>query len=180
MVPMGMPCLLRTDSKVCTETKSTVSRIYLGLGSNLGDKRAHLETAVRLIGERIGRVVIQSSVCQTMPWGFHSDNTFCNAAVCVDTTLTAIQVLNAIQRIEAEMGRTRKSVRGTYEDRIIDIDLLFFDDEIINEEMLTVPHPLLQHRMFVLMPMVEIAPDLVHPVLNLSVRELFCQLSSNE
>lgn len=115
-----------------------------------------------------------------MPWGFHSDNAFCNAAVCVDTTLTAMQVLNAIQRIEAEMGRTRKSVRGTYEDRIIDIDLLFFDDEIINEEMLTVPHPLLQHRMFVLMPMVEIAPDLVYPVLNLSVRELFCQLSSNE
>ena len=157
-----------------------MSRIYLGIGSNLGDKEQNIKTALKLVQERVGTIVIQSSICKTMPWGFHSDNIFFNAAACVDTNLTPMQVLSVIKMIEMEMGRTSKSAQGMYADRIIDLDLLFYEDQIINEVMLTVPHPLLQYRMFVLMPMTEIAPDLVHPVLKLPMRELLTRLAINE
>ena len=157
-----------------------MSRIYLGIGSNLGDKEQNIKTAIKLVSERVGTIIIQSSICQTMPWGFHSDNIFFNAAACVETNLTPMQVLSVIKMIEIEMGRTTKSSQGLYADRIIDIDLLFYEDKVINEVMLTVPHPLMQYRMFVLMPMVEIAPDLIHPVLKMPMRELLYQLSVNE
>ena len=98
----------------------------------------------------------------------------------METNLTPMQVLSVIKMIEIEMGRTTKSSQGMYADRIIDLDLLFYEDKVINEVMLTVPHPLLQYRMFVLLPMVEIAPDLVHPVLKMPMRELLYQLSVNE
>ena len=146
----------------------------------MGDKEQHINTAISLIKERVGEIIILSSICKTMPWGFHSDNIFFNAAVCVETNLTPMQVLSVIKMIEMEMGRTSKSSQGMYADRIIDIDLLFYEDQVINEVMLTVPHPLLQYRMFVLMPMTEIAPDLVHPVLKLPIRELLYRLSTNE
>ena len=157
-----------------------MSRIYLGIGSNLGDKEQNIKTALKLVEERAGKIIIQSSICQTMPWGFHSDNIFFNAAACVETNLTPMQVLSVIKMIEMEMGRTSKSSQGMYADRIIDLDLLFYEDQVINEVMLTVPHPLLQYRMFVLMPMTEIAPDLVHPVLKLPMRELLTRLVINE
>lgn len=157
-----------------------MSRIYLGIGSNLGDKEQNIMTALKLVKEGVGTIVIQSSICKTMPWGFHSDNIFYNAAACVETNLTPMQVLSVIKMIEMEMGRTSKSSQGMYADRIIDLDLLFYEDQVINEVMLTVPHPLLQYRMFVLMPMTEIAPDLVHPVLKLTMRELLTRLVINE
>ena len=157
-----------------------MSRIYVGRGSNLGDKEQNIKTALKLVEERVGKIIIQSSICQTMPWGFHSDNIFFNAAACVETNLTPMQVLSVIKMIEMEMGRTSKSSQGMYADRIIDLDLLFYEDQVINEVMLTVPHPLLQYRMFVLMPMTEIAPDLVHPVLKLPMRELLTRLAINE
>ena len=157
-----------------------MSRIYLGIGSNLGNKEQNIKTALKLVEERVGKIIIQSSICQTMPWGFHSDNIFFNAAACVETNLTPMQVLSVIKMIEMEMGRTSKSSQGMYADRIIDLDLLFYEDQVINEVMLTVPHPLLQYRMFVLMPMTEIAPDLVHPVLKLPMRELLTRLVINE
>ncbi|MBR3626931.1 MAG: 2-amino-4-hydroxy-6-hydroxymethyldihydropteridine diphosphokinase [Bacteroidales bacterium] len=157
-----------------------MSRIYLGIGSNLGDKEQNIKTALKLVEERVGKIIIQSSICKTMPWGFHSDNIFFNAAACVETNLTPMQVLSVIKMIEMEMGRTSKSSQGMYADRIIDLDLLFYEDQVINEVMLTVPHPLLQYRMFVLMPMTEIAPDLVHPVLKLPMRELLTRLVINE
>ena len=157
-----------------------MSRIYLGIGSSLGDKEQNIKTALKLVEERVGKIIIQSSICQTMPWGFHSDNIFFNAAACVETNLTPMQVLSVIKMIEMEMGRTSKSSQGMYADRIIDLDLLFYEDQVINEVMLTVPHPLLQYRMFVLMPMTEIAPDLVHPVLKLPMRELLTRLVINE
>lgn len=157
-----------------------MSRVYLGIGSNLGDKEQNIQTALKLIEERVGKVFIRSSVCKTMPWGFHSDNVFFNAAAGVETNLTPMQVLSVIKLIEVEMGRTSKSSQGLYADRIIDIDLLFYDEQIINEVMLTVPHPLLQYREFVLMPMVEIAPDFVHPVLQLPIRELLYRLTITE
>ena len=86
-----------------------MSRIYLGIGSNLGDKEQNIMTALKLVKERVGTIVIQSSICKTMPWGFHSDNIFYNAAACVETNLTPMQVLSVIKMIEMEMASERSS-----------------------------------------------------------------------
>ena len=101
-------------------------RVFLGLGSNLGDKEANIRNAISLIGERVGLVVRQSSLISTEPWGFESDNQFVNACVLCETTLTPRQVLLATQKIERELGRTHKSVGGHYADRLMDIDILLY------------------------------------------------------
>lgn len=130
--------------------------VYLGLGSNLGDRRAEIRRAVALIGERVGEVVRLSSMYETEPWGFSSDNQFVNAAVRVDTPLSPRQVLEATQAIERDMGRTVKSVDGQYHDRVIDIDILLYDDLRIDEPDLKIPHPLMHERDFVMRPLNEI------------------------
>lgn len=147
--------------------------VYLGLGTNLGDKTANLHTAVRQIEEKIGDVVSLSSFYETAPWGFDSENSFLNAAVCVETALSPQEVLRRTQEIERSMGRTQKSEQGIYHDRVIDIDLLLYNKEIINTAGLTLPHPLMHQRDFVMKPLVEIAPDVVHPVLGKKLREIF-------
>lgn len=133
-----------------------MSAVYLGLGSNLGDRRAEIRRAVVLIGERVGTVVRLSSMYETEPWGFTSDNQFVNAAVRVDTSLSPRQVLEVTQAIERDMGRTAKSVGGQYHDRIIDIDVLLYDDLYIDEPDLKIPHPLMHERDFVMRPLSEI------------------------
>ena len=148
-------------------------RIYLGLGTNLGDKELNLRVAVQKIEERIGNVVSLSAFYATAPWGFSSENSFLNAAVCVETTLLPLQVLEETQRIERELGRTEKSVNGLYADRLIDIDLLLYDDRVMDAEGLILPHPLMTERRFVMEPLSEIAPDVVHPVLHKTMKELF-------
>ena len=105
-----------------------MAKVYLGLGTNMGDKEANLRTAVRLINDRIGKVTSLSSFYRTAPWGFVSDNDFLNAAACSETLLDPLEVLHLTQAIEKEMGRTAKSVEGVYSDRPIDIDLLMYDD----------------------------------------------------
>ena len=147
--------------------------VYLGLGTNLGDKTANLHTAVHQIEEKIGDVVSLSSFYETAPWGFDSENSFLNAAVCVETALSPWEVLHGTQEIERSMGRKQKSVQGIYHDRIIDIDLLLYNKEIIKTAGLTLPHPLMHQRDFVMKPLVEIAPDVVHPVLGKKLREIF-------
>ena len=147
--------------------------VYLGLGTNLGDKTANLHTAVHQIEEKIGDVVSLSSFYETAPWGFDSENSFLNAAVCVETALPPQEVLHRTQEIERSMGRTQKSVQGVYHDRVIDIDLLLYNKEIINTAELTLPHPFMHQRDFVMKPLVEIAPDVVHPVLGKKLREIF-------
>lgn len=146
--------------------------VYLGLGTNLGDKEYNLRLAVRKIGERIGKVVSLSAFYATAPWGFSSGNTFLNAAACVDTLLPPLSVLHATQEIEREMGRTQKSAGGVYSDRLIDIDLLLYDDRVLDTPELKLPHPLMHERRFVMEPLAEIAPELVHPVLGKKMREL--------
>ena len=131
-------------------------RVFLGLGSNLGDKEANIRNAISLIGERVGLVVRQSSLISTEPWGFESDNQFVNACVLCETTLTPRQVLLATQKIERELGRTRKSVGGHYADRLIDIDILLYDDLRVDEPDLQIPHPLMFERDFVMIPLGEI------------------------
>ena len=131
-------------------------RVFLGLGSNLGDKEANIRNAISLIGERVGLVVRQSSLISTEPWGFESDNQFVNACVLCETTLTPRQVLLATQKIERELGRTHKSVGGYYADRLIDIDILLYDDLRVDEPDLQIPHPLMLERDFVMIPLGEI------------------------
>lgn len=144
-------------------TDTILHTVYLSLGSNLGDKEANIVQAIVKINEKIGAVVRQSSLLITEPWGFESDNAFVNCAVCCKTTLTPRRLLNATQRIEREMGRTRKSLvfkdgtpRVEYHDRIIDIDILLYDDVTINTPTLKIPHPLMQERDFVMIPLREI------------------------
>ena len=147
--------------------------VYLGLGTNLGDKEQTLRMSIKKIEERIGNVVSLSAFYATAPWGFSSENSFLNAAVCVETTLLPLQVLEETQRIERELGRTEKSVNGLYADRLIDIDLLLYDDRVMDAEGLILPHPLMTERRFVMEPLSEIAPDVVHPVLHKTMKELF-------
>ena len=131
-------------------------QVYLSLGSNLGDRKDNLAQAIRLIGERVGEVLRKSSFLETQPWGFESDNLFVNACVLCETTLTPRQVLRATQKIERELGRTHKSVNGHYADRLMDIDILLYDDLRVDEPDLQIPHPLMLERDFVMIPLGEI------------------------
>lgn len=150
--------------------------LYLGIGSNLGDKEQHIEAAVNHIEELVGKIVSRSALYVTEPWGFSSQNSFINAAVGVETMLSPRNVLHATKEIERQMGRARKSSEGRYEDRIIDIDILLYDDWIIEEADLIIPHPLMSQRLFVMQPLAEIAPELMHPVLRKSIKELLISI----
>ena len=129
------------------------------MGTNLGDKRKNIVEAINYIGELVGDVVRQSALYETEPWGFRSDNRFVNAAVCVDTRLSPRRLLEVTQRIEREMGRTLKSDGGEYHDRIIDIDILLYGDQHIDEPDLKIPHPLMHERDFVMTPLNEIMEE---------------------
>lgn len=147
-------------------------KVYFSLGTNLGDREGNLRAAVAQIQERIGDVVSLSSFYETQPWGFVSSHVFLNAAACVETSLAPVEVLQLTQEIERELGRTHKSVNGAYSDRLIDIDLLLYDDWVFHTEELTLPHPLMTERAFVMDPLCEIAAEVVHPVFHRTMREL--------
>ncbi|NDV57551.1 2-amino-4-hydroxy-6-hydroxymethyldihydropteridine diphosphokinase [Bacteroides sp. 519] len=146
--------------------------IYLSLGTNLGNKEENLRNAVDEINKRVGNVVSLSAFYETEPWGFDSDNTFLNAALAVDTKLSPFELLAVTKKIEKQLGRTAKSINKSYADRIIDIDILLYNDLILNTNELVLPHPLMTQRSFVMEPLVEIAPDVIHPVLLKTMKEL--------
>lgn len=139
-----------------------MSEVYLIIGSNQGDRETKLRNAVKLISERVGNIVNSSSVYETEAWGFDSDP-FWNQVLVVDTQISPFEVLSTVLTIETELGRVRDNA-DTYTARLIDIDILFYEDEIINEPDLVVPHPLIGERRFVLEPLSEINPGLKHPV----------------
>ena len=136
-------------------------QVYLGLGSNIGDRRQCIADAIRLISERVGTVLRQSSLIETEPWGFNSENRFLNGVILCETSLTPKQVLKATQKIERALGRRQKSVAADtdvpdYHDRPIDIDILLYDDLSVDEPDLKIPHPLMYERDFVMIPLSEI------------------------
>ena len=139
---------------------------YLGLGSNLGDREANIRKAISLIGKKVGLVLRQSSLIETEPWGFESSNKFLNAVILCETPLTPRQLLKVTQSIERQLGRRKKSSASrlpspssspvSYSDRPIDIDILLYDDLTVDEPDLKIPHPLMQQRDFVMIPLQEI------------------------
>ena len=147
-----------------------MKNVFLGIGTNLGDRQNNLEKAVAGIEEFIGQVLKTSSVFETEPWGFHTKDKFLNMVVKVETVLDPNELLENAQMIESLLGRVRGKKR--YSSRLIDIDILFYEDLHLDDEDLKIPHPLLHKRKFVLVPLCEIAPEIIHPVLKKTVVDL--------
>jgi 2-amino-4-hydroxy-6-hydroxymethyldihydropteridine diphosphokinase len=150
--------------------------VYLSLGSNLGDREARLRDAIARL-QTLGRVVSVSSFYETEPVEFTDQGWFLNCAVALETTETPEQVMEAILQIEHEMGRQRLKKKGP---RLIDIDILLFSDKVVDSAELTIPHPAMHERRFVLQPLAEIAPEARHPVLKKTVRELLDTLPAGQ
>lgn len=149
-----------------------MKRAILCLGTNLGNKQNNLSQALNLISNKIGKIVKQSGIYESKSWGYNSAQKFLNQIVVVETKLNPITILNKNLEIEKLIGRIRKNKSKIYEDRLIDIDILFIDDIIIESIDLTVPHPKLQERNFVLKPLTEICANFVHPILKKNINYL--------
>lgn len=144
--------------------------VFLGIGTNMGMRESNLDNALEKIEEYIGPVIKSSAIYETEPWGFRAKGEFLNIVVKIQTELSPHDLLDKILNIETLLGRIRKKKR--YSSRVIDIDILLYDDIIIHEPDLKIPHPLLHERKFVLVPLCEIAPDMIHPVLKKSFSSL--------
>lgn len=145
-------------------------KVYLGLGGNIGNKQKNFEEVYKAIQNNLGKIEKSSSVYESPPWGFQSKDTFWNSVIKISTSLSATEILNRIHSIEALFGRKRNKAK--YASREMDIDILYYDDIYLETETLTVPHPGIQLRKFVLVPLTEIAPNLKHPLLRLTSIEM--------
>ncbi len=157
-----------------------MARAFLSLGSNLGDRLSNIQQAVALFGmsDKV-KIVKTSSFYETQPWGNSNQPWFLNAAMAVDTNLSPMELLNFCQSVEFQLGRKRDGKKWC--PRTIDIDILTYDDKIISEgEKLVIPHPFMHLRAFVLVPMLEVKQDLVHPVFNKTISDLYDELDNPE
>ena len=148
--------------------------IYLGLGTNLGDRLANLQSALTLL-RAVMSVTHASSVYETAAWGYTEQPNFLNLCVSAETSLTPDDLLNTIKTIEADIGRKPTKQWGP---RLIDIDILLYADRSLNEQHLVIPHPFLAQRAFVLVPLAEIAPDVVHPTKQMTIAKLSERIDS--
>ncbi|MEM9918862.1 MAG: 2-amino-4-hydroxy-6-hydroxymethyldihydropteridine diphosphokinase [Bacteroidota bacterium] len=146
--------------------------VYLQLGSNMGRRDKHLQLASWLLAQEVGPILQTSQVYETAAWGITEQADFFNQVLLLQTALAPQELLNVILQIEQKMGRHRQQKWGP---RLIDIDILFYGDQVIQQANLRIPHPEIQKRNFVLIPMQEIAGDLVHPVLGKTINELVAQ-----
>ena len=155
--------------------------VYLSLGSNIGDRVGYIQQAASLLGghEEIN-IVSTSSFYESEPWQMDSKNWFVNAVIQISTSLSPMLLLQECKRIEAILGRKHIENGIGYTDRTLDIDILFYDKEIINTEFLTIPHKYFHKRAFTLVPMLEIAEDFVHPVFNKTIEQLFDEIENPE
>lgn len=147
-------------------------KIVLGFGSNLGDRKEIILQAYTLLEEKLGKKTQESTMIETEAWGFESENLFLNSVAVFETEKTPRESLVICNEIEALLGRRRNPNALTYENRPIDIDILFYENEIVDETDLKIPHPLISQRDFVLIPLKELMPNFVHPVLNKAIKEL--------
>ncbi|HAD14856.1 MAG TPA: 2-amino-4-hydroxy-6-hydroxymethyldihydropteridine diphosphokinase [Saprospirales bacterium] len=150
--------------------------VFLSIGSNIGDRMTNLRQALGLIEKNIGKVAKKSHIYETQPWGEPNQDAFLNQVVMINTSLEPREMLEKITRIEREMGRERKEKWGP---RIIDVDILFYGKRIIRDKGLEIPHPELHKRGFVLVPMMEIAPEFEHPILLKQIDELYMDCEDN-
>ena len=146
-----------------------MSKVYLSIGSNKGNRSVLINKAIDEIEKKVGIIISRSSIYQSKSWGFDS-NDFYNLCLLIDTDIKPKSLLINLKKIEKSMGR--EDIDGSYSDRFIDIDILFYDNIIIDSEDLKIPHPKIEIRKFVLVPMLEIADDYVHPILNKTIRQL--------
>ncbi len=155
---------------------SKVRPVYFLLGSNVGNRKKNLTDALRLMQLHIAKIRKTSSIYETEPWGNKSLNTFLNCACVIFTSRSAPTLLQKIKAIEQILGR-KIPATGSYQNRIIDIDILFAGNEVINTEWLKIPHPRFQERMFAIVPLMEIAPNLVNPISKISITNMYlsCQ-----
>ena len=157
-----------------------MTTVYLGLGTNIGNRNENLTRAIGLLSLALGPYTALSSFIETAPWGFESKNGFLNCTVAYETELTPLELLDITEGIERNLGRTTKSTGGEYHDRIIDIDILLFGNETVATERLTIPHSLMHLRDFVLEPLAQIAPDVLHPTIAKSIRELAREMKEGQ
>jgi 2-amino-4-hydroxy-6-hydroxymethyldihydropteridine diphosphokinase len=146
------------------------STVYLLTGSNLGDRNLYLNNAKQSLCKSVGKLLSESSIYESEPWGFVSENAFLNQVLLYETELTPNEILQSISSIEAENGRVH--TKYEYSSRNLDIDILFYDNLILYSADLTIPHPMLHKRRFTLLPLAEIAPDFKHPVFEVNIRDL--------
>ena len=154
-----------------------MSKVYLSIGSNKGNRSVLINKAIDEIEKKVGIIISRSSIYQSKSWGFDS-NDFYNLCLLIDTDITPKSLLINLKKIEKSMGR--EDIDGSYSDRFIDIDILFYDNITTDSEDLKIPHPKIEIRKFVLVPMLEIADDYVHPILNKTIKELYNDCSDKD
>ena len=154
-----------------------MSKVYLSIGSNKGNRSVLINKAIDEIEKKVGIIISRSSIYQSKSWGFDS-NDFYNLCLLIDTDIVPKSLLINLKKIEKSMGR--EDIDGSYSDRFIDIDILFYDNIITDSEDLKIPHPKIEIRKFVLVPMLEIANDYVHPILNKTIKELYNDCSDQD
>lgn len=145
-------------------------KVFLGIGGNIGNKQKNFKEVCGMIENNLGKIEIKSSVYETPPWGFKAEEDFWNQVICIETQLSPLDLLAEIQSIEEQFGRVHST--DHYSSREMDIDILYYDDDFVENEWLVIPHPRIAQRKFVLVPLVEIAPDFKHPLLRLTSIEM--------